>query len=180
LKPENVILDSEGHLKLTDFGLSKMFASGETMTYSFCGTPEYLAPEIVAGNGHNHVVDWWSLGIMIYEMLSGINPFKLRNKSNYDKLQMIMNTDVPMMPDFSPVAQDLLKALLNRNPAYRLGSGPDAINEIKNHEFFKGVDWVAMLAKQVPTPFVPPTKDITDLGNIDKMFTKERPTETPE
>ena len=91
-----------------------------------------------------------------------------------------MNTDVPMMPDFSPVAQDLLKALLNRNPAYRLGSGPDAIDEIKNHEFFNGVNWKAMLAKQVPTPFVPETKNITDLGNIDKMFTKERPSETPE
>lgn len=68
---------------------------------------------------------------------------------------MIMNTDVPMMPDFSPVAQDLLKALLNRNPAYRLAAGKDGINEIKNHEFFEGVNWDKMLAKQVPTPFVP-------------------------
>ena len=81
LKPENVIFDAEGHLKLADFGLSKMFAQGEKLTYSFCGTPEYLAPEICKRGGHNHTVDWWSLGILIYEMLSGINPFKLRNKT---------------------------------------------------------------------------------------------------
>ena len=83
LKPENVILDGEGHLKLTDFGLSKMFKTEENLTYSFCGTPEYLAPEICRGSGHNFMVDWWSFGILIYEMLSGINPFKLRNKTNY-------------------------------------------------------------------------------------------------
>jgi serine/threonine protein kinase len=131
-------------LKITDFGLSKLFQSGETMTYSFCGTPEYLAPEIVKGSGHNHTVDWWSLGIIIYEMLSGINPFKLRNKTNFDKLQMIMNTDVPMLPDFSQEAISLLKSLLTRNPSYRLGSGYDGIKEIKDHEFFRGVNWDEM------------------------------------
>ena len=180
LKPENVILDSDGHIKITDFGLSKLFQTGEKMTYSFCGTPEYLAPEICKGSGHNHVVDWWSLGIMIYEMLSGINPFKLRNKSNYEKLQMIMNTDVPMMPEFSPVARDLLKSLLQRNPMYRLGSGRDGTNEIKDHEFFKDVNWDAMLRKEVPAPFVPKIEHITDTSNIDKMFTREKPMETPE
>ena len=82
LKPENVILDAEGNLKLTDFGLSKIFKADESMTHSFCGTPEYLAPEVCNNQGHNHLVDYWSFGIMVYEMLSGINPFKLRNKTN--------------------------------------------------------------------------------------------------
>ena len=86
LKPENVILDSEGHIKLTDFGLSKLQITGDKMAYTFCGTPEYLAPEIVKGVGHNQAVDYWSLGLMIYEMLSGINPFKLKNKNKYEKL----------------------------------------------------------------------------------------------
>ena len=91
LKPENVILDSDGNLKLTDFGLSKVFKPNEEMTNSFCGTPEYLAPEVCSNSGHNHLVDYWSFGIMVYEMLSGINPFKLRNKSNRDKLNMIIH-----------------------------------------------------------------------------------------
>ena len=108
LKPENVILDSDGNLKLTDFGLSKIFKADEVMTNSFCGTPEYLAPEVCNNSGHNHLVDYWSFGIMVYEMLSGINPFKLRNKSNRDKLKMIINEDVRMRPEFSPIAVSLL------------------------------------------------------------------------
>lgn len=114
MKPENVILDSDGHIKLTDFGLSKLNiqVGGDDMAYTFCGTPEYLAPEVVSGIGHNQSVDWWSLGLIIYEMLSGINPFKLKNKSKYEKLQMICDDDIKMMPNFSQDAVDLLTGLL--------------------------------------------------------------------
>ena len=115
LKPENVILDSEGHIKLTDFGLCKLQEAGDKMTYTFCGTPEYLAPEIVKGTGHNQAVDWWSLGLMIYEMLSGINPFKLRNKNKFEKMKMITDRDIEMRPEFSSEASSLLQGLLNRN-----------------------------------------------------------------
>lgn len=164
LKPENVVLDGEGHVKLTDFGLSKMFKSGENMAFSFCGTPEYLAPEIVRGAGYNFSVDWWSFGIIIYEMLSGINPFKLRNKTNADKLKMITDQDIPMLPNFSRNANSLLKSLLDRNPIERLGGGETGIQEIKEHKFFEGVDWDAMLNKSIKVPFIPNIKDEGDIG----------------
>jgi serine/threonine protein kinase len=178
LKPENVILDSEGNLKLTDFGLSKIFKPNETMTNSFCGTPEYLAPEIVKNSGHNHLVDYWSFGIMVYEMLSGINPFKLRNKTNKDKMQMIAHEDVRMRPEFSTVAVSLLQGLLNRNPKKRLGY--KGVNEIKEHEFFKGINWEDVENRKVSVPFMPVIESSSDVDNIDKVFTREMPTETPE
>jgi len=155
LKPENVLLDVEGHIKLTDFGLSKMGMTGDLMSYTFCGTPEYLAPEIVKGVGHNKTVDWWSLGLMVYEMLSGINPFKIRNKNKFEKLQMITDMDIQMLPMFSEDATSLLEGLLERNPKRRLGSGKEGVNNIKEHPFFCDVDWDRMQSRAVSPPYIP-------------------------
>ena len=120
LKPENVILDSEGHIRLTDFGLSKLgIQSKNAQTNTFCGTPEYLAPEIIKGTGHSCAVDFWSFGILLYEMISGINPFK-NNKSRVEKLKQITEEDVEILPGFSDAAKDLLKGLLQRSPKHRL------------------------------------------------------------
>ena len=110
LKPENVLLDSEGHIKLTDFGLSKKFFSGEKKTFSFCGTPEYLAPEILKGIGHDQAVDFWSFGALIYEMMSGAPPFYCKNKDTMFK--NMLNKPVEMRSHFSPQAVDLLRNLL--------------------------------------------------------------------
>jgi serine/threonine protein kinase len=115
---------------------------------------------------------------MIYEMLSGINPFKSKNKNKFEKLQMITDRDIEMRPDFSDEASSLLRGLLKRNPRERLGSR--SVDDIKRHIFFDGVDWQAMYQRQIAAPFIPQIESDLDLRNIDKMFTKERPAETPE
>mmetsp|Transcript_8992 Transcript_8992/g.15219 ORF Transcript_8992/g.15219 Transcript_8992/m.15219 type:complete len:161 (+) Transcript_8992:536-1018(+) len=120
LKPENVLLDSEGHIRITDFGLSKQGISHDKKTYSFCGTPEYLAPEIIKGNGHSWGADWWSLGALLYEMLCGRPPHYNRNRQQM--LKDIVEKPIVMKPYFSSEASNLLKGLLERNPDRRIGS----------------------------------------------------------
>mmetsp|Transcript_37501 Transcript_37501/g.49301 ORF Transcript_37501/g.49301 Transcript_37501/m.49301 type:complete len:127 (-) Transcript_37501:220-600(-) len=115
---------------------------------------------------------------MMYEMLSGINPFKVKSKNKFEKLQMITDRDIEMRPEFSDVASSLLSGLLKRNPRERLGSR--SVDDIKRHIFFDGIDWDAMYERRLPTPFIPKIEGDLDLRNIDKMFTKERPAETPE
>jgi serine/threonine protein kinase len=113
LKPENVLLDEEGHIKLTDFGLSKKFFPEENITYSMCGTPEYLAPEILKASGHTQAADYWSFGILIYEMLNGSPPFSHKNKEMM--YREILNKPAPMQAHFSSAAASLLSALLDAN-----------------------------------------------------------------
>lgn len=161
LKPENILLGHDGHIKLTDFGLSKKGITsvggkgeGQTAT-TFCGTPEYLAPEIITGIGHGKAVDWWSVGILAFEMLNGKPPFSSQNRN-----QLYINTikgQITWPEGISIEARDLLSKLLHRRPEERLGS--NGISEIQNHAFFASLDWEAVYHKRVTPPFVPAAVD---------------------
>jgi len=171
LKPENILLSDDGHLKLTDFGLSKTGVMGNIQCYTFCGTPEYLAPEIVNGKGHSKTVDWWSLGLLIYEMLSGTHPFKSKRKNRKEIFTEITEKPVTMLPGFSEAASDLLTGLLTIDPENRLGCSDGDASDIKNHPFFENIDWRKVLTKQHKPPYKPCLENTTDLRNIDQTFT---------
>lgn len=174
LKPENILLDTQGHLKITDFGLSK---KGDKKTYTFCGTPEYLAPEIIKGSGHDKAVDWWSLGTLLYEMLCGRPPFYSKNRKEMFKL--IVEQRPVMKDNFSEDAADILMKLLHPTPSKRLGAGTSDADEIKSHPFFSEIDWDKLYNKQIEPPFRPYITSKQDLSNIDKMFTNEVVKDTP-
>jgi len=168
LKPENVLLDGEGNVALTDFGLSKEGINDNTSAHSFCGTPEYLAPEILTRVGHGRAADWWSLGALLYEMLTGMPPFYSRNR---DRLfQKILKAELRIPRFFSSEAKTLLAGLLDRNPTARLGSTSDA-EEIKSHPFFANTDWTRLFARKEIPPFKPNVSVLTDTNNFDQEFT---------
>ena len=177
LKPEYILLDNTGHVKLTDFGLSKLCKWDDSMAYTFCGTPEYLAPEVIWGKGHDKSVDWWSLGAILYEMLCGKAPFVNKNKRKI--LQDVQTKPILMRKSFSKEATDLLKTLLEKDPKDRIGYGERDANEIKEHVFFDGMDWEAMESWTSTPFFVPKTKGEDDLKYIDKLFTDEEVVDTP-
>jgi len=171
LKPENVVLDGDGHVVITDFGLAKTCISNATPTYTFCGTPEYLAPEILKGQGHAKAVDWWSLGILLYEMLVGLPPFYADNI--HEMYELILKAPIKY-PDFVPnAARDLLNKLLDRDEFKRLGSGKEDAEEIKKHPFFSNIDWKKLEARQMRPPFIPVTHD-DPTKYFDEEFTSER------
>ena len=171
LKPENILIDQFGHIKLTDFGLSKLLDEEEQKTYTLCGTPEYLAPEILSNKGYDNSVDFFSLGCLIYEMLSGKSPFKIPNNGI---IKMENYLKIPDMPDyFSESEKDIITKLLNSKPKLRLGYGENGIQNIKNHSYFNNVNWNDYRKKKVNPPFIPIIKNDFDLTNFDKQFTLE-------
>jgi serum/glucocorticoid-regulated kinase 2 len=171
IKPENILIGEDGYLKLIDFGMAKML-KGNEKAMSFCGTPEYLAPEIITGEGHNRAADWWSYGILLFEMLCGIPPFYCENTERmYD---LITNAELrfPKRIQLSENAKDLIKKLLIKKQDKRLGV-EKGFEEIKSHPFFQGFDFNALLAKKLEAPFIPVLKDSLDVGNFDEEFTSE-------
>eukprot|EP01121_Diplochlamys_sp_Union-15-3_P012294 TRINITY_DN3665_c0_g2_i4.p1 TRINITY_DN3665_c0_g2~~TRINITY_DN3665_c0_g2_i4.p1 ORF type:complete len:350 (-),score=59.09 TRINITY_DN3665_c0_g2_i4:46-1095(-) len=155
LKPENILLDVQGHVKLTDFGFAKHVAD---MTWTMCGTPDYIAPEVLSGKGHGKAVDWWSLGVLIFEMLAGYPPFT--EESTMGLFRKIMEAEKLTMPQwFSPEVQDLLRRLLVVDPTRRLGVGKE---DIKLHPFFSDINWQEIKSRERQGPFVPVIRDPRD------------------
>uniref|UniRef100_A0A671Y4L4 Ribosomal protein S6 kinase n=1 Tax=Sparus aurata TaxID=8175 RepID=A0A671Y4L4_SPAAU len=177
LKPENILLDEEGHIKITDFGLSKEAIDHDKRAYSFCGTIEYMAPEVVNRRGHTQSADWWSFGVLMFEMLTGSLPFQ--GKDRKETMALILKAKLGMPQFLSPEVQSLLRALFKRNPANRLGAGPDGVEEIKRHRFFASIDWIKLYRKEMRPPFKPTVGRPEDTFHFDPEFTSRTPTDSP-
>ncbi|XP_042225306.1 cAMP-dependent protein kinase catalytic subunit 3-like isoform X2 [Homarus americanus] len=162
LKPENLLLDRDGHLKITDFGFAKKLTD---RTWTLCGTPEYLAPEIIQSKGHNKAVDWWALGILIYEMLAGYPPFFDDNPFGiYEK---ILGGRVEWPRHLDAAAKDLIKKLLTQDRTKRLGNMKNGADDVKRHRFFKNIDWEDVYQKKLKPPIVPKVNYEGDTRNFD-------------
>ncbi len=176
LKPENILLDASGHIKLTDFGLSKESVDN-SKTYSFCGTVEYMAPEVVNRRGHTTAADWWSFGVLMFEMLTGALPFQGQHRK--ETMAMILKAKLGMPQFLSPEAQSLLRQLFKRNPANRLGAAENGVEDIKKHPFFASIDFEKLLRKEISPPFKPAVSNADDTFYFDTEFTSRTPKDSP-
>ncbi|KAH9261446.1 hypothetical protein BASA81_000090 [Batrachochytrium salamandrivorans] len=165
LKPENLLLDSDGHIKVTDFGLSKENVVDDGVK-SFCGTPEYLAPEVLKRVKYGKAVDWWSLGTLLFEMISGLPPFYDRNRERMYK--KILGAELRFPAHMSNEAKSICRGMLTREPLQRLGYR--GAQEVKAHPFFLPLNFDDVLAKRVEPPFKPTVTDEEDTRNVDKSF----------
>uniref|UniRef100_A0A3Q1I8F7 protein kinase C n=1 Tax=Anabas testudineus TaxID=64144 RepID=A0A3Q1I8F7_ANATE len=177
LKLDNLLLDTEGFVKIADFGLCKEGMGYGDRTSTFCGTPEFLAPEVLTDTSYTRAVDWWGLGVLIYEMLVGESPFP--GDDEEEVFDSIVNDEVRYPRFLSTEAIGIMRRLLRRNPERRLGSGEKDAEDVKKQPFFRGMDWEALLQRKVPPPFVPTVADKEDVSNFDQEFTAELPTLTP-
>ncbi|XP_030625966.1 protein kinase C theta type isoform X2 [Chanos chanos] len=169
LKLDNILLDVDGHIKIADFGMCKENMLGEARTSTFCGTPDYIAPEILLGQKYGASVDWWSFGVLLYEMLIGQSPFHGQDE---EELFQSIRTDDPSYPRWlTREARDILVKLFVREPERRLG----VKGNIRQHAFFRDTDWVALEKRQVEPPFRPTVKSPSDCSNFDKEFINEKP-----
>ncbi|XP_007500529.1 protein kinase C delta type isoform X2 [Monodelphis domestica] len=168
LKLDNVMLDKEGHIKIADFGMCKENVVGENRASTFCGTPDYIAPEILQGLKYTFSVDWWSFGVLLYEMLIGQSPF---HGDDEDELFESIRVDTPHYPRWiTKESKDILEKLFERDPTKRLG----VTGNIKVHPFFKTINWTLLEKREVEPPFKPKVKSAGDYNNFDREFLSEK------
>uniref|UniRef100_A0A8C6RTN5 Serine/threonine-protein kinase N2 n=1 Tax=Nannospalax galili TaxID=1026970 RepID=A0A8C6RTN5_NANGA len=177
LKLDNLLLDTEGFVKIADFGLCKEGMGYGDRTSTFCGTPEFLAPEVLTETSYTRAVDWWGLGVLIYEMLVGESPFP--GDDEEEVFDSIVNDEVRYPRFLSTEAISIMRRLLRRNPERRLGAGENDAEDVKKHPFFRLIDWSALMDKKVKPPFVPTIRGREDVSNFDDEFTSEAPILTP-
>uniref|UniRef100_A0A4W2F275 Serine/threonine-protein kinase N1 n=1 Tax=Bos indicus x Bos taurus TaxID=30522 RepID=A0A4W2F275_BOBOX len=177
LKLDNLLLDTEGYVKIADFGLCKEGMGYGDRTSTFCGTPEFLAPEVLTDTSYTRAVDWWGLGVLLYEMLVGESPFP--GDDEEEVFDSIVNDEVRYPRFLSAEAIGIMRRLLRRNPERRLGSSERDAEDVKKQPFFRTLGWDALLARRLPPPFVPTLAGRTDVSNFDEEFTGEAPTLSP-
>uniref|UniRef100_A0A8D3C2D5 Protein kinase C n=1 Tax=Scophthalmus maximus TaxID=52904 RepID=A0A8D3C2D5_SCOMX len=179
LKLDNILLDAEGHCKLADFGMCKEGIMNGVTTTTFCGTPDYIAPEILQELEYGASVDWWALGVLMYEMMAGQPPFEADNED--DLFESILHDDVLYPVWLSKEAVSILRAFMTKNPTKRLGCvvSQGCEEAIKTHPFFREIDWLLLEQRKVKPPFKPRIKTKRDVNNFDQDFTKEDPVLTP-
>mmetsp|Transcript_108653 Transcript_108653/g.308018 ORF Transcript_108653/g.308018 Transcript_108653/m.308018 type:complete len:372 (+) Transcript_108653:189-1304(+) len=163
LKPENLLIDSDGFIKVTDFGFAKVI---EDRTWTLCGTPEYLAPEIIQSKGHGKGVDWWALGVLIFEMLAGYPPFYDENA--FGIYQKVLKGTVDFPRHFDMKVQSLVKRLLTHDRSKRYGCLKGGVEDIKGHKWYKGFDWEMLLSRQLKPLYVPKLKAADDTSMFDR------------
>jgi protein kinase X len=164
LKPENILLTLDGYIKIADFGFAKEV---KDRTFSICGTPSYQAPEVIQSRGHSKGVDWWALGVVLFEMLAGYAPF--REEPGFPVNQQILCGEIKFPRSFSKDAKDLIKQLLNPDTTKRIGCGKSGAAEIKSHPWFKDMDWDALYNKKMTPFFVPHVSSEDDTSNFDEF-----------
>ncbi|KAH0785722.1 AGC family protein kinase [Histomonas meleagridis] len=171
IKPENILLDADGNIKLTDFGLSKELKFGEDVTDTFCGTPDYYAPEVVQHQNYGMAIDWWSIGILSYEILFRKSPF---HHKNVDKMYKNILNNEPTFPEGTDqVTIDFISRLLTKDPSKRAG-----FEEISHHPFFAGMDFDDVLMKRIQSGFKPELSSNIDYSCFDNEFTQETPSDS--